>query len=127
MQLPLHPFHVVVFNVILDGAYEAFPAIDFLSVVHLPLEYSPEAFHRAIVDAMSNPGHAVVASMTLHKHIELRTRILESPVAMAERMGIRLFQECILKCIHDNRIVILVIYPVCNYPPIVEIKYSTEV
>ena len=54
MQLPLDPLPVVVLNVILDGAYEPVLAVEFLAVVHLPLEYSPEAFHRAIVDAMGN-------------------------------------------------------------------------
>lgn len=126
-MLSLYPFPVVVFNVTLYGAYEAIPTVEFLSVVHLPLEYSPEAFHRAIVDAMGNPGHAVDASMTLHKHIELRTRILEAPVAMAERMGIRLFQECLLECIHDDWIVVAIINPICDYPPVIEIQYSTEV
>ena len=96
MQLPLDSLPVVVLNVILDGAYEPVLAVEFLAVVHLPLEYSPEAFHRAVVDAMGNPGHAVDAAMALHKRIELRTRILESSVAMAERTGIRFFLECSL-------------------------------
>ena len=65
--------------------------------------------------------------MSLHKHMELRTRILETSVAMAERMGIRLFQECLLERIHDDRVVVAVINPICDYPPVIEIQYSTEV
>ena len=38
-----------------------------------------------------------------------------------------LFHERILECAHDNRIVITVTYPVCNYPSVVEVKYGTEI
>ena len=127
MQLPLYPLPVVVLNVILDGAYESVPAVEFPVVVHLPFEYSPEAFHWTVVYAMGSPGHAVDASMTIHKHIELRARILESSVAVAEGMGIRLFRECLLERIHDDWIVIAVIDPVGDYPPVIEIQYSAEV
>ncbi len=127
MQLPLYPSAVVISDVIFDGSDKTIPALKFPTIIHLMLEYFPEAFHRAVVYAMGNPGHAMYASMILNKHIGLRSCILKSPVAMAEREGFRLFQECILERIHDDWIIIAIINPVGTYPPVIEIQYSAEV
>lgn len=126
MQLPLYPSAVVISDVIFDGSDKTIPALKFPAIIHLTLKYSPEDFHRAVVYAMGNPGHAMYASMILNKHIELHSCILKSPVAMAERVDFRLFQECILERIHDDWVVIAVINPVSDYPTVIEIQYSAE-
>ena len=83
MKFPLYPPSVVIFYVIRNGSDETVLSFKLPAIIHLSLEYSPEAFHRAVVYTMSNPRHAVDAAMAIHKHIELRSRILESSVAMA--------------------------------------------
>ena len=83
MKFPLYSPNIVIFYVIRNGSDETVLSFKLSTVIHLSLEYSPEAFHRAVVYTMSNPRHAVDASMPIHKHIELRSCILESSVAMA--------------------------------------------
>lgn len=67
MQLPLYPPAVVVSDVIPDGSCEAVLSLELPAIIYFTLEYSPEAFHRTVVCAMCNPGHAMHASMFLHK------------------------------------------------------------
>ena len=89
MEVSLNPLVVVIADVVAYGCNELCPACELPAVVCLPLQDSPESFHWPVVDAVRNTGHAMRASMLLHNGPELCAGVLESAIAVAERMCIR--------------------------------------
>lgn len=127
MQLPLDSSVVVVVNVAAYGFNKLCPTRKLPAVVCLPFQNSPEPFHRAVVDAVGDTGHAMNAAMHLHNGPKLCACVLESTIAVAKRMGIRFSLKRLSEGLHHKRVIIAVTYPVCDYAPVVEVKDCAKV
>ena len=58
-QAALKAAEVVIGDVLLDHLDQLLPAGEPPAIVALPLEDTPEALHRAVVNALSHPGHTL--------------------------------------------------------------------
>ena len=79
-----------------------------MSIVHLTFQHSPKAFHRAIINAVCNSGHTLLHMGILKPRIELPACILESPVAVEQRMCVRLKLNSLIKGVHHQWIIVMV-------------------
>ena len=127
MQIPLDPPGVIVANILLNGINQVLLGGKSPSIVLLSLQDAPEAFHGPVINAVSNPGHALFHVVFLYLRAELPARILESPVTMKQWMSIRLQRYRGIKSVHDQRIVIAVSDHVGYNPAVIEIQDGTQV
>lgn len=73
---------IVVVDIVLNGRNQLFPVGKSMSVIAFALQNSPEPFHRAIVNAAANMGHALCHSGIQQLFAEGSAGVLESPVAV---------------------------------------------
>lgn len=79
-----------------------------MSIVHLTFQHSPEAFHWAIINAVCHSGHTLLHMEFLEPRVELPACILESPIAVEQRMCVRLKLNGLIKGAHHQWIVVMV-------------------
>ena len=126
-QVALHSAIVVIGDVILNHLNEFFTARKPSAVVPLPLEDSPEALHRAIIDALGHSGHALFHICFLQFVVERPVGILEASVAVEQGMRIGIGLDSGIQCIEYKRIIIPVTNDVSNNPSVIQIQNCTEV
>ena len=81
-EAPLHTSVVVITDVILDHVDQFLLAGEALSVVSLPFQNAPEAFHWSIVNTLGHAGHTLGYAGLLQFVVEGSVGILKSSVAM---------------------------------------------
>ena len=96
---------VVVINVIFNGGKQLFPAGECLSVIAFTFQDSPEALHRAIVNTAANTGHTLRHTGIQQFLMEDSTGVLESTIAVEQRMRIWIFLNGFVKGIKDQLVV----------------------
>ena len=74
---------IVVVNVVFNHCHEFFAATETLAVIPFALEYSPEPFHRTVVDAFAYPGHTLRHTGFLQFGMEHPVGVLEPTIRMA--------------------------------------------
>ena len=89
-QVALYPAVVVVADVVLNHRNEFFPACEPSSVVSFPFQDAPEAFHRAVVNALGHSRHTLFHLCFLQLGVEHPIGVLETSVTMELRMCIRI-------------------------------------
>ena len=88
---------VVVVNIVFNRGNELFSACKSMPIIALTLQDSPEAFHRAVVNAAANTGHTLCHPGIQQFLVEGSAGVLESTVAVEQRMCIRIFQNSFIK------------------------------
>ena len=127
MKIPLDSPGVIVVDILLDSSDQVLLGGKSPSIVLLALQDSPEALHWSVINAVSNPGHAVFHVVLLQLRAELSARILESPVTMKQWMSVRLQFHSGIKGVHDQRIVIMVSDHVGYNSAVIEIQDGTQI
>ena len=123
----LKTFVIVKMDVLVDGRTQLAAATELVLEIHLCLHNSPETFHWAIVDAMPNAGHGLLHTLLRELELECFTGILESPVTVEQRVCIRIFANCLLKCVKYQLVVIVSAYDVGDNRPVIEIEDSAQI
>ena len=107
VQSFLETIVVVERYVVLDGRCEFAIGLELTQVVHLHFQGAPKTLDRGVVDATSDPGHAVGQSRVFHHAFEPSRGILEPSVAMDHRT-----RSCAEPCdrwhhrLEDERVVV---------------------
>ena len=110
---------IVVVNVVFNHCHEFFTAVEALTVIPFSLQDSPEAFHRTIVDALGNSGHALCHSDSFKLTVKCPASILVASVTVAKRRCSRICSYSLIERIEDEKIVIVVTNRVRDYPSVV--------
>ena len=77
---------VVVVNIAFNRGNELFSACKSMPIIALTLQDSPEAFHRAVVNAAANTGHTLCHPGIQQFLVEGSAGVLESTVAVEQRV-----------------------------------------
>ena len=98
-----------------------------LIVIAFPFQNAPESLHGAVVNAVSHAGHTLLHSGLYELVVECSAGILETSVAMEQRMGIRISFHCLIKCLVDEGIVITLTQRIGHDTPVTEIQNGTQI
>lgn len=118
---------VVVINVIFNGGNQLFPAGECLSVIAFTFQDSPEAFHRAVVNAAANTGHTLCHPGIQQFLVEGSAGVLESTVAVEQRVCIRIFKNSFIKRVKNQLVVISVTNNIADDSPVTQIENRTQI
>ena len=86
-QAALEAAEIVIDDIILKHTNQLFPAGELPAIVALPLQDAPEALHRAVIYALSHPGHALGDAGGGQLVMEDLSGVGAAPVAVEQRMG----------------------------------------
>ena len=126
-EAALVPLIVVVVDVVLNHRHEFLATAETLTVISLSLEYPPEPFHRAVVDALGYSGHALRHANSLKFVMKRPVGVLVSSVTVAKRRCSGVSSYGLIERVKDKRVVIAVTDHIRDYSPVVEIKDRTEI
>ena len=80
-----------------------------------------------MIDAMPNAGHGLLHTLLRELELECFTGILEPPVTVKQRVCIRIFANCLLKCVKYQLVVIASAYDVGDNRPVIEIEDGAQI
>lgn len=118
---------VVIVDVVCNHRDEVTPACKCVPVVAFSFKDTPESFHRAIVNATSNTGHTLRHTGIKQFLVEDSTSVLESTVAVEQRMCIWIFLNGFVKGIKDQLIVISIAENVADNSAVTQVKNRTQI
>ncbi len=126
-EVALHAPRVVIVDIALNHAKQLLLACKPPAVVALALQNTPKALHRPVVDAVRHAGHALRHACLFELVVEGTVRILETSVAVEQRMcvGIRLYS--FVEGLEHQRIVVALADDVSDNAPVAEIQNGAEV
>ena len=81
-KVTLEPFGVVVTNEIFNHSNQAGPVSEAFPVILFSLQNTPESFHRTVINAFGNSGHALCYTSFGQHTVERAARVLESSVTV---------------------------------------------
>lgn len=108
IEMALQSLVVVVPDVALDHLDKPVLARERPSVVAFPFQDAPETFHRAVVDAVADTGHALRHAVPNELCMERAAGVLEAAVAMEQGMRLGVLRHGFVERIEDEKIVIAV-------------------
>ena len=106
-QITLNPAIVVVGNIVFNHIHEIISTCEPSAVVSLAFENAPESLHRSIVDTLGYSGHALLHLCLLQLIVKHSVGILETSVAMEQRMCVRIRFNSGIQCVKYKRIIIM--------------------
>lgn len=118
---------VVVVNIAFNRGNELFSACKSMPIIALTLQDSPEAFHRAVVNAAANTGHALRHTGIQQFLVEDSTGVLESTIAVEQRVSIWIFQNSFIKRIKNQLVVVPVTNNIADDSPVTQIEDRTQI
>ena len=118
---------VVVVNIAFNRGNELFSACKSMPIIALTLQDSPEAFHRAVVNAAANMGHTLCHPGIQQFLVEGSAGVLESTVAVEQRVCIRIFQNSFIKRVKNQLVVISVTNNIADDSPVTQIENRTQI
>ena len=118
---------VVVVNIAFNRGNELFSACKSMPIIALTLQDSPEAFHQAVVNAAANTGHTLCHPGIQQFLVEGSAGVLESTVAVEQRVCIRIFQNSFIKRVKNQLVVISVTNNIADDSPVTQIENRTQI
>lgn len=126
-QAALGTPEIIIGHVLLNHPGQLFPAGKTPAVITLTLKDSPKAFHGAIINALANTRHALDHACLRQLIVEHLRCVLDSPVAVKERIRPWVLRNCLVKSIIHQCAVVSVPNDKGYNPSVAEIQYGTEV
>ena len=123
----LHTPCVVIVDIAFNHVDQFLLAAKTSAVISLAFQYPSEPLHRSVVDTVCHPGHALRHACLFEPVVERPVRILESPVAVKQRMRIRVRFHCLVKSFEYERVVIPFTDDMSDDAPVVQIEDGTQV
>lgn len=96
-------------------------------IIHLSLQYAPEALHRGIVQTLAGAGHTLTNLFLFQSFAKGMAGILRTPVTMNQRSVIITLQKCPLKGIQNQSGIIFPAHRKRNDVPPIYIQNGTQV
>ena len=126
-QIALHPSGVVITDIVFNHLDEVPLTGEPSAVVALPLQNPPEAFHRAVINAVGNTGHTLRHSR-LHKLlVKCPVCVLETSVAVKQGMCVRIGLHRFVKGLENQRIVVAFAEYIGHNTPVTEIQNGAQI
>lgn len=125
-QIALYPAVVVISDVLVDHQSKLLTARGPSAIVSLTLEDSSEPFHRAVVDALGDPGHALLHLCFLQLVVKGSIRILKSMITAKQWMGIGIHCDSGIQSVEHTWIVVSVTDDIGDDPAVIQVKNLTE-
>lgn len=126
-QIALHPSGIVITDIVFNHLDEVPLTGEPSAVVALPLQNPPEAFHRAVINAVGNTGHTLRHSR-LHKLVvESAVGVLEPSVAMKQGLCVRIGLHRFVKGLENQRIVVAFAEHIGHNTPVTEIQNGAQI
>ena len=120
-QIALHPPGVVVMDIVLDRLNKLPLTGEPSAVIAFPLQNAPEALHRTVINAMRHAGHAL-RHPCLHELVaESAVGVLETSVAVEQRMRVRRSLHSLIKSLENQRIVVVLTEHVRHNTPVAKV------
>lgn len=126
-QIALNASGVVIADILLHHLNKDAFAGEASAVIAFPLQNAPEALHRAVVNAMRHPGHAL-RHPRLHKlAAKCAVGVLEPSVAMEQRMRIRILSNRFVEGFENQRIVVVLAEHIGHNAPVAQIQNGAQI
>ena len=125
--MALHASGIVITYVIFNHLYEFLLTGKSLAVVTLPLENTPKALHRAVVNTMRHAGHALFHVGRFKLVVECTVRILKPSVAVKQWMGTGICHQRAVKGLEHQRIVVMLADSKSHNASVIEVENGTKV
>ena len=126
-KVSLYPTGVVVTDVALDHLDQVLLAGKTPAIIALPLQDTPEALHRTVVNAVRQTGHTLRHPRLLELMVKGSAGVLEAPVAVEQRMGIRVGLNSLVKGFVDKRVIIMFTECIGHDTPVIQIQNGAQV
>ena len=126
-EIPLEPFGVVVLNEFINHGNKTDFVREAFSVIPFSLQDTPESLHWAIINAFGNPGHTLGHASFSQHMVEWTACILESSVAVAQWMCVRVCGNRCPECVKHQRIVIGIPDHIADNSSVIQIQNGTEI
>ena len=118
-QVSLYPAVVVVSDVILNHVHKLLTACESSAVITLPLENTPETFHRAVINALSDTRHALCHAGFFQLVMECSIGILVTTVRVEDGMSSRIASHSLVQGLENKRIVVSLAYYERHNPAVI--------
>ncbi len=105
-QIALNTLRVVIANILLDHLDKLVLAVEPSAIITFPLQNTPEALHRTVINAMRHTGHALRHARLHELVVEGTVGVLESSVAVEQRMRVWIGLHGLVKSLENQRIVV---------------------
>ena len=93
-------------NKLFNCSNQLFVGFKPIEVIHPAFQNAPEAFHWAVINAAANPGHTLLHPLFVQFRLERFACILESTIAVEQRMCIRVLLNRKIKGFKHKLVVI---------------------
>ena len=105
-EIALNTSCVVIANILLDHLDKLVLAGEASAVVAFPLQNTPEALHRTVINAMRHTEHTLRHARLHELVVEGTVGVLEPSVAVKQRMCVRIGLHSLVKSLENQRIVV---------------------
>ena len=126
-EISLYTPGVVITDEVLYHLNQIFLAGETLAVITLPFQDTPEALHRAVVDAVRHARHALLHPSLFELVMKCPVRVLKSSVAVEQRMGVRIGLDRFVKGLVYQHVVIALADDIADDAPVTEIENGAEI
>ncbi len=126
-EVALHPACIVVVDIALNHADQLLSARKTPGVVTFAFQNAPESLHWSVVDTVRHTGHALRHACLFELVVEGSVRILETSVAVEQRMRVWIGLHCLVEGLEHQRIVVALADDVSDNAPVAEIQNGAEV
>ena len=126
-QPPLETGEIVVSDILPDHLAQLLPAGEAPAIVSLPLENAPEALHGSVVNTLAYPRHTLRHPSRSQLVVEHPGRVLKAPVAVEQRMRVRVGGKGAIQGFMHQGAVVGVPENKGDNPPVAQIQYGAEV
>ena len=116
---------IVKIKILSNCSGQFFGGCEFVQIIHLGFEQSPETFHRSVVYASTDARHTLPHMCFLQFGVEDFTCILKTSVAVKQRVCIRISGNRIIKSIKYKLVIVAFPDSVRNNPSVIQIENST--
>ena len=126
-QVALHSSGVVILNVACDHLGKFLLAGKTPAVIALSFQNAPEAFHRAVINAVGNTGHTLRHSSLYELVMEYPAGVLVSSVAMEQGMCVWIGSNCLVKGFENQWIVVALTKHIGHDASVTEVQNGAQV
>ena len=126
-QIALDTSRVVIANILLDHLDKIVLAGEASAVIAFPFQDAPEALHRTVINAMRYAGHTLRHSSLHELVVESTVGVLETSVAMKQRMCVRIVLHRFVEGFENQRIVVVLTEHVRHNTPVTEIQNGAQI
>ena len=105
-QIALHTSGVVVMDIVLNRLNKLPLTCKPSAIIAFPLQNTPEALHRTIINAMCHAGHTLRHACLHELVVEGAVGVLEPSVTVEQRMRIWIGLHSLVKSLENQRIIV---------------------